>query len=320
VPLEGVQHDSKYFPQAPWQRLGGGGMSSTVSSTRSISEVQKLFLTRLAEDCGAEHLVIPSFPDVTLRIRNLADAADSTLNQLVAAVSLEPVLAAQVLRLANSALYRQSGPAETSLARAIQRLGMAELRDIAVMFGMRQLSLAPTVAPFRDYLREVWEHSLLVAQAARFIAQHARMANAGSAQLAGLLHDLGKFYVVLRAQDYPELLEAGKSLASIAADWHCPVGRALLEGWGLPLPVQLVAEEHEDLERDPIRLLPDLTDVVAVANALANRGEGTSDEKLATLLATASGRRLHLDSAGLRTCFKAASEAAEEARRAFPSL
>lgn len=287
---------------------------------RSIFEVQKLFLTRLAEDCGAENLVLPSFPDVTLRIRNLADSPDSSLAQLVAAVSLEPVLAAQVLRLANSPLHRQSGPPETSLARAIQRLGMTEVRDIAVMFGMRQLCLAALVAPFRDYLREVWEHSLLVSQIARFIAQHARMANVGSAQLAGLLHDLGKFYIVLRAQDYPELLAAGQSIDRIAGDWHCAVGRALLESWDLPLPVQQAAEEHENLDRDSIRLLPDLADVVGLANALAKAGGEASAEALAPLLLTASGRRLNLEADALVACAQAARAAAEEACRAFPKL
>jgi len=287
---------------------------------RDVFEAQKRFLTRLAEDCGAENLVIPSFPDVTLKIRNLADAPDSSIDQLVAAVSLEPVLAAQVLRLANSPLYRSVGQPETSLARAIQRLGMVEVRDIAVMFGMRQLSLAATVAPFRDLLREVWEHSLLVAQGARLIAQHARMAKAGSAQLAGLLHDLGKFYIVLRAQDYPALLQAGQGLAAIANDWHCAVGRALLESWDLPVPMQQVAEEHENLERDPIRLLPDLADVVGMANAIANAGEGASDDQLGALLATATGRRLNLDLTGLRACARSAQEAADVARRTFPSL
>lgn len=313
-----MDHSTTRVPPRPGSDTPPGADADR--GRRSLFEAQKCFLARLSEDCGAEHLVIPSFPDVTLRIRNLADSPDSSIDQLVAAVSMEPVLAAQVLRLANSPLYRQSGAPETSLARAIQRLGMVEVRDIAVMFGMRQLSLAASVAAFRDYLREVWEHSLLVAQASRFIAQHARMANAGSAQLAGLLHDLGKFYIVLRAQDYPELLQAGQSIASIAADWHCAVGRALLESWELPLPVQQVAEEHESLERDPIRLLPDLADVVGLANALANIGEPATDEEIDALLATASGRRLNLDRNGLQSCARSAHEAAEVACRAFPGL
>jgi putative nucleotidyltransferase with HDIG domain len=283
-------------------------------------EAQKQFLARLAEDCSAEQLVIPSFPDVTLRIRNLADAPDTSIEQIVAALSVEPVLAAQVLRLANSVLYRGAGQAETSLARAVQRLGMAEVRDMAVMFGMRQLSLAASVAAYRDYLREVWEHSLVVAQLSRLVATRARMANAGSAQLAGLLHDLGKFYIVMRAQDYPDLLGLNHSIAMIASDWHCAVGRAILESWELPLQIQQAAEEHEMLDRDPIRQLPDLADVVGLANAAANLTPQAEDPEFEALLETATGQRLNLDAAALREATEEARQAANTAREAFPPM
>lgn len=283
---------------------------------QSVKDAQSRFLSQLAEDSASPDLVIPSFPDVTLRIRNLADHPDTTIQQLVAALAVEPVLAAQVLKLANSALYRQTGAPEQSLERAVQRVGMTAVRDMAVMFGMRQLALGASVAGYRDYLREVWAHSLLVAALARIIAAKVRMANAGAAQLAGLLHDIGKFYIVLRARDYPELFAHPENLKRIAGEWHAAIGRTLLESWDLPLSLQVVAEEHEDLGRDPTRLLPDLADVVGLANALVRDDLAHESE----LVATAAARRLNVTATLLQECRALAELDAAHTREAFPSF
>ena len=287
-----------------------------LSTDTQAKDAQARFLAQLANDCDSDNLVIPSFPDVTLRIRNLADDANTSVQQLAAALAVEPVLAAQVLRLANSALYRQSGPAETSLDRAIQRVGMAGVRDMAVMFGMRQLALSPVVSAYRDYLREVWEHSLLVAFMARSLGLRAKMANLGSVQLAGLLHDLGKFYVIARASDFPDLFGSKDRVQRIAAEWHGAIGRALLESWALSPALQEVAEEHELLDRDPNRLLPDLADVVGVANAIADLPEGEEH----SLLVTVAVKRLNISAEMMMTARAEAVAEAEVARGAFPAF
>ena len=87
--------------------------------------------------------------------------------------------------------------------------------------------------------------------------------------LAGVIHDIGAFYILSRMGAHPELFDDRDSVGEIVDDWHTAIGHAILEEWGFPQAVTDAVDEHESVERTHVGRA-DLTDVVMVANLLAH--------------------------------------------------
>jgi HD-like signal output (HDOD) protein len=88
--------------------------------------------------------------------------------------------------------------------------------------------------------------------------------------LAGMLHDIGKFYILNKSGKYPELFNQPETLDMIMHDWHTAIGRSILDAWKFSEDIALAADEHESLERMHVGAA-DLTDVVMVANLFAHQ-------------------------------------------------
>ena len=111
--------------------------------------------------------------------------------------------------------------------------------------------------------------------------------------LAGLLHDLGKFYILNRANDFPELFGDQAQLGELLATWHTGVGRAIIESWGFPPHIAEAIDEHETLGRN-VPGAVDLTDVVLAANLFVNLHENPP-EALPDFTEIPACRKLRVD-------------------------
>jgi HD-like signal output (HDOD) protein len=122
---------------------------------------------------------------------------------------------------------------------------------------------------------------------------------AEAAMLAGLLHDVGKLYILHRANRFPVLLEDMAQLEELLVTWHCGVGRTIVERWGFPATIAAAVDEHENLRREHSGE-PDLTDVVQIANLMVNL-QDAGEEALQEIDSLPVCRMLHLDHTALRT-------------------
>jgi putative nucleotidyltransferase with HDIG domain len=91
--------------------------------------------------------------------------------------------------------------------------------------------------------------------------------NADSAMIAGLLHDIGKFYILNRAHSFADVFVDKKALWDLIDRWHLSIGAAILESWDVADEIRVAVLDHRDLERTH-RGPPDLTDVVMTADIL----------------------------------------------------
>ena len=97
------------------------------------------FVRELATSLSHPPIELPSFPEVALRVQQvLADDAVST-EMVVRLVGAEPMLAARIVSLANSAAMNPSSQPITDLRTAVSRMGFDSLRAAAVSFAMAQL-------------------------------------------------------------------------------------------------------------------------------------------------------------------------------------
>jgi HD-like signal output (HDOD) protein len=82
--------------------------------------------------------------------------------------------------------------------------------------------------------------------------------------LAGLLHEIGKFYILTRVEAFPELFTDEKTLEEVTQQWYTGIGCTIVEFWGFGEAVAQAVDEHNDLTRVHSGA-PDLTDAVQVA-------------------------------------------------------
>lgn len=124
----------------------------------------------------------------------------------------------------------------------------------------------------RAQLDELWLHSVRLAAISRVLAKKLTRINPDQAMLGGLLHDIGKIYILTRAEQYPALFGDATTFTKLIKEWHTGVGAAILDRWNFDKMVVMAADEHEILDRE-ITTTTDLVDVVMLANLFANHDQ-----------------------------------------------
>jgi len=157
------------------------------------------------------------------------DCAIDALGKLIAA---EPILAARVIGLANSVSYNPGGRPITELKGAISRLGFAAMRALAAAIVVRQMKEMSTNEQHRALASRLWEHTANVAAIARVIARRVTRQNPDAAFFAGIVHEVGSFYLIARASSFPGLLDG--DLEPWHGDAEAQIGRAVMRALEVP--------------------------------------------------------------------------------------
>ena len=224
-----------------------------------------VILRTIAAEATQGDIVFPTHTDIALRIRRLLDDPECDSNVLAKLVSAEPMLSARVLGIANSSAYNPSGRAIGDVKTAIARLGFATLRALAVSIVVRQMKDMSRLEAHRALASRLWEHTANVAALARVIAQRVTRQNPDTAFFAGIVHEVGGFYLVSRAADFPELFES--PLDAWIEDNEAIVGRAVLKALDVPTPI---ADAMETLWNGYLAMPPhSLGDTLLLANQLS---------------------------------------------------
>jgi putative nucleotidyltransferase with HDIG domain len=244
------------------------------------------FVQALSAELSKGSVQLPAFPDVTLRIKKILEDPEVSAKQIAAVVSADPVFSARILNIANSAAMGAS-KSVTDIPSAITRIGFKMAHNVAVSVAVNQIVSSDLSAQHKLIFDDLWLHSISVAAHSYVIARKIKKINADKALLAGLMHDIGKIYIVSRAAEtYPHLIDDIQALNVILTDWHTGVGSAILKNWDMDDELLLVADEHELYNRETHghnnpadgKDQADLTDVVLAANLIAQ-----SDSQLQSL-------------------------------------
>ena len=251
------------------------------------------FVSELAKEVSSGKVELPSFPDVAVRVRKvLADEAVAN-EQIGRIIGSDAGLAARVLTLANSAALNRSGRCVADLKTAINRIGHNNVRTAAVSFAIAQLRRASELRNIAQDLERVWQEATLVAALSYSIASRCQV-NADESMLAGLLHNVGKLYILARANRHGGLFSDPPALAQVMRDWHANVGKAIVENWGFPEHISEAIGEHETIDRTVGHA--DVTDVLTVAVMAAGFMGHEVDFEL-NMQGVKAFRRLSLDNA-----------------------
>ena len=227
------------------------------------------FVTNLGTELNSGNLEIPAFPEAAVRIKNALADPEVTADHVARVVGSDPIFTARLLKVANSAMVNGAGVKITDLRMAVTRMGFKMAYNTAVAIAVDQLLHTNSVEVLRPYLDDLWQHSMRVGALSYVIAKKLTKINPDEAMLAGLLHDIGKYYILTRSEQYPVLFSEPGVLDDIMNKWHTGVGRSILDAWGFNENIAKASDEHETLDRIHFGP-PSLTDVVLVANLLSH--------------------------------------------------
>jgi HD-like signal output (HDOD) protein len=226
------------------------------------------FVQSLAKELSSGKIDMPSFPDVAARVRQVLSDEFVSSAQVVRVVSSEAALAGKLLMIANSAAINPGGARITEIKTAVTRIGLNMVRSATLAFAMEQLRRSGDLKALRGPMTELWERSVLVAAMCYVVAKRCATVNPDTAMLAGLMHCMGRLYILTRAAKFPALFADKSTYHHIEHDWHSAIAKAILENWEMSEDVVAAIAGFEELDRDH-QGSPDLTDVLTVANLLA---------------------------------------------------
>jgi HD-like signal output (HDOD) protein len=273
------------FPAGGAKDLPGPADTAAVKQQREVTDTVVLssayhdaraltaaLVEKLERTLQGGQLELPSLPEVALKIRRALADDDVSVSEIARLLGTDPALAARTLRVANSAMFYRGSRPITSLSGAVSQLGYKMVRNVALSFAAQQAFIGYGSRALRDLVSAVWRHSVHAAVIAHMLARVRAKLNADEAFLAGLLHEVGKLYILMQAKDTVDVLASDPGFQSVLAAWHPRAGRAVIEAWELSPELATAVGDHESCSLevpDP----PSMTGVIAVANYLVEHSE-----------------------------------------------
>jgi HD-like signal output (HDOD) protein len=220
----------------------------------------------LASHAAQGDLVFSTGAQVALRLRRALDDPDCHVNTATRLIQAEPLLSARVIAIANSVVYNRSGREVSDVHIAVTLLGFRTIRSLAMALVTRQMAGKSKLPELQELVNKLWEHSAHVASLAHAIARHVTHQDPETALFAGIIHEIGGFYMLSRAEEFPGLLDG--DFTEWLEGGEVKVGRAVLGKLNVPASVTAVIESFWDgfLAMPPVTL----ADTLLLAEELAS--------------------------------------------------
>lgn len=240
----------------------------------------------IAAQAGRGELAFPTNVNASLKIQQALDAPDCHLEAAAKLVAAEPLLAARTVAISNSAAYNRSSGEITSVRNAVMRLGFRTLHALVAALIVRQFGSKLTDPALRAKATQLWEHTAHVAALSHVIARHVTHLDPETAMFAGIVHEVGGFYLLSRADEFPGLLDGNSE------DWveygERIIGRAVLKKLDVPEPVMSAVEAlWYGFRALPPKTLGDTlllaNDLSPVASPLHQKAGATSEQSAAII-------------------------------------
>ena len=182
----------------------------------------------------------PSMPKAAIKLRSLISQEDVSIDEIEKVLRHDQGLAANVLRLANSAFFGISAKVK-SLKHAVMLLGIKRFSKIAVGACMNK-TINAAVEGYGLSPGELWLHSIAVSTTAEALAKNRKLPESNDFFTPALLHDLGKLvlgkFVKAEQPKFDSLLAEGVPFViaekEILNTDHAEIGALILSKWSFP--------------------------------------------------------------------------------------
>jgi HD-like signal output (HDOD) protein len=193
---------------------------------------------------------LPRRPSMLPKLLSAMANDGSSMRELARIISADPTMLCNLLRVANSVLYRVNDKKIDSLERAVTRVGMDGIRSVIATALMHPV-LARGTGWFATFPETIWEQTQLAADAAELHAARLERSDAFNARLLALVHGLATNTVFRIVRD-EVLTGRGEALkpavAQLLDEWTTPIAQRIAQSWDLPAEVQgaLIASRDDN--------------------------------------------------------------------------
>lgn len=272
---EGVSNSIDSVTIVPFWYQENGSFDDTQFNYPSESLVTPVINSDIREALMRYVKDICPEPDGSLQIYEKLNQPDASVKEISALVSSDPLLAAQILKLVNSAAFAVSTEV-TSIGRAVTLLGFQNVKSVVLSHSVRR-----GISALQDEKSiRLREHSLMSSATAYHLAETVRGIDSFTASTIALLHDMGKIL-------YPMILQKGKGI-NFTTEIPLQVIESLVasvfaEIWRLPRSICRVLEYVQHPYFYPMDSVPEdiraMVTTLSMANQLANvMGFGDGDQ------------------------------------------
>lgn len=220
------------------------------------------FLDHVQSELNANRLVLPTLPDIAIKVKNAVTNGDISAKELGDMIVSDAALSTQIIRVANSPMYR--GEAEiNNIQMAVSRLGNDTIRTLVTSLVMKQM-FRPSSKLLEGLFRKIWEQSANVSAISRALCTFVPHLNSDEAMLAGLIHQIGKLPILMLVENIPEFRDSPTRMDKLLEKAHPAVGKLIMDSWDFPEDLKPVASEYVNFQYDS-GPKSDYVDVVQVA-------------------------------------------------------
>lgn len=213
--------------------------------------IESALYTILMEKIKQDALVLPTLPEVALKVRQAADDPDVNLSLIADIIGRDPVLSLGMIKMANSALLGRSVKVET-VSQAVTRIGLSQIKGIATAMALEQIFISDNEI-VSMYMKKSWIKTVDIASVAISLMnvyleknKHSLL-TLDSVTLASLVHNIGVLPILIEAEHHPDIFANPTFLQQAIIKLSSKIAGTITREWGFSDELTLLAESWSDL-------------------------------------------------------------------------
>jgi HD-like signal output (HDOD) protein len=233
------------------------------------------FLTHIADTLADGIVELPAFPQVVIKVQEAYKDPNYTPQIVARLIATEPTLARRLLDMANSVAFNATGRVIIDLGLALTRLGAQKVYGVVLAHAIQDIRMNESLRAIAAPMDELWSESVTVAHFAQAVAK-ARSLSAPDAFVAGLLHLIGRMYILVQCTVQAPSGHRVVLSNDLLDAWHPAIAKAVLKNWRIGEEVceAVGAQAEVDVVRTGSATL---VDALVIGIRLAKRMKNYSD-------------------------------------------
>lgn len=257
------------------------GATSSLGQTENYKKddfymsTENALLTILVEKINNDTLVLPTLPEVAVKVREAADNPEINLLEMSDVIARDPALSARMIKVANSAFLGRAVKVST-LNQAVTRIGLRQIKNIATAMAMEQLFVSKNKI-VKEYLSKSWQKTVDVASSAITLLnlhlkenKHSSL-NIDTITLASLVYNIGILPILTEAERHQDVFANPQFLAQAIQKLGGRIGGQIMRAWDFTDDFVEVAELWASPEYKPEKpCYVDFIRIAAISEGLLN--------------------------------------------------
>ena len=217
----------------------------------NLMATENALYTILMEKIKQDALVLPTLPEVALKVRKAADDPDVNLNQMSDIIGQDPALALGMIKVANSALLGRSVKVET-VSQAVTRIGLRQIKSISTAMALEQVFASKNEAVAMQMTKS-WQKTIDIASVAISLMSLYLKDNKHSPltidtiTIGALIHNIGVLPILTEAESHPEIFANPTFLQQAIIKLSGTIGGSVTRAWDFSDELVTLAESWSDL-------------------------------------------------------------------------